>query len=107
MYSYLSKISSEIYIFNLGYVSPDSLFTWARIWGSVVIFRSQNGVREQKSLGNTAVDVFHFICILGHFLYWSVAMPVAMDYKPTESHQCGIAREYFHASYNSAVYAAV
>ena len=53
IYCYLSKISSEIWIFNVGYMSTKrSVFTAARMWGSVVIFRSQNGVREQKSLGN-------------------------------------------------------
>ena len=33
---------------------PDTVFTWGRMWGSVVICRSPKGVREQKSLGNTA-----------------------------------------------------
>jgi len=41
---YLSKISSEVYIFNFVYMSSEQcIFTWARMWGSVVIFRSKKG----------------------------------------------------------------
>jgi hypothetical protein len=34
------------------------IFTWARMWGSVVMFRSQKRVREQNSLGDTGLDEF-------------------------------------------------
>jgi hypothetical protein len=53
VYSYLSKISSEIYIFHFGYLSSGhSIFTWVRMWGSVVILRSQTG-SESKGLDAT------------------------------------------------------
>ena len=33
----------------------DTLFMWARIWRSILIFQSQKGVCEQNNLGYTAV----------------------------------------------------
>jgi len=41
MYWQLSKIGYEIYIFNFERISSHSVFTWARMRGYVVIFRSQ------------------------------------------------------------------
>jgi len=39
---YLSKIISEISVFNFGCLtSGHSIYSWARMWGSMVIFRSQ------------------------------------------------------------------
>jgi len=44
IYSFLPKISPETQIFNFGYKpSGHSVFTLARKWGSVVIFRRQKG----------------------------------------------------------------
>jgi hypothetical protein len=53
MYSQLSKISSAIQICDLGYLSSGNS-TWARMWGSVVMFRRQNG-SASKIFGNTDV----------------------------------------------------
>ena len=51
MYQCLSKISSKTYIFHSGYLSSGYfIFMWARMWGSVVILRSQKGVREQQDV---------------------------------------------------------
>jgi len=53
---YVSKISSETYIFHSGYLlSGQYIFMWARMWGSVVILRRQKGVLEQKILRNAAL----------------------------------------------------
>jgi len=35
------------YIILHGYL-PETVFTWARIWGSVVIFRSQKGSANKR-----------------------------------------------------------
>jgi hypothetical protein len=54
----VSKISSEIYFFNFGYLlSGHSIFTSARMWGSVVIFRSQKGSASKKRLSNTDLEL--------------------------------------------------
>ena len=65
MYSYLSKISSEIRIFNFGCLSSGHyILTWARMWGSVVILRRQKGSaskrlgRDLKLLFSLASDHF-------------------------------------------------
>jgi len=44
LYWYLSKISSEVKIFNSGYLSyGHCILTWGNMWGSVVTFRGQKG----------------------------------------------------------------
>ena len=49
MYICWCFLISCLYIFNFGYLSFIHLkFTWARIWGSVVIFRSQKGSVSRK-----------------------------------------------------------
>jgi len=35
---------------------PHTIFTWARMWGFVVIFQSQKGSTSKKSLGNIGLD---------------------------------------------------
>ena len=45
-----------LHICNSGYTSGQFIFTWVIEWGSVVIFRSQEGSWEKKSFGNTDVD---------------------------------------------------
>jgi hypothetical protein len=46
-------------VFNFRYLpSGCSEFTWARMWGSVVIFRNQKGSASRKGLGNTALHSF-------------------------------------------------
>ena len=43
------KIDSEIWISNFGYLwSGHSIFTWARMWGFVVIFRGPKGPAGSK-----------------------------------------------------------
>jgi hypothetical protein len=38
-----------IYIFNFGYLSSEpSIFKWARMWKSVVIFRNQKGPASEN-----------------------------------------------------------
>jgi len=56
-YSKLPKMSSEIHIFNYGHLSSGHcMYTWARMWGSVVIFQSQNGSASKRVLGKSAID---------------------------------------------------
>jgi hypothetical protein len=49
IYWCLSNISSEILVSNMGYLSSGhTILTSARMWGSVVIFRSQKGSANWK-----------------------------------------------------------
>jgi hypothetical protein len=49
--SYLKSDTIYIYIFLFWHISPGNsvrVFTWARIWGSVITFRSQEGFASNK-----------------------------------------------------------
>ena len=49
MYSWVSKITSEIKIFNFGHLSSGhSIFTYARISGSGAIFRNPKGAVGER-----------------------------------------------------------
>jgi hypothetical protein len=55
------KISVLIYKFNFGYLSiKNTIFTWARMWGFVVILWSQEGSMSKKNVGNTALEGFAY-----------------------------------------------
>ena len=57
-YVFVTKVSSEISVFSIGCkTAGQSIPSCARIWGSVVTFRSQKGVREQTSLGNGGLAI--------------------------------------------------
>jgi hypothetical protein len=69
MYSYPSKISPRLQITNFEYVSSGhTMFTWARMWWSVVIFRSQKA-STGKGLWNSGINsswrvIFLMFCIV-------------------------------------------
>jgi hypothetical protein len=54
--SYLKSLLRYKFLIFGYMLSGHAVFTWARMWGSLVIFRSQKGVPEQTRLGNTAVE---------------------------------------------------
>jgi len=46
-----------IHVFKFGYPSsPHPIFTWARTWGSVFIFRSQKGSASKNLLGEDGLE---------------------------------------------------
>ena len=56
--SQLPKVSSEIQTFDFGYPSSEHfVFTWARMWGSVVILRYQEGFACKKIVWEKLVIV--------------------------------------------------
>jgi hypothetical protein len=70
-----SVLRYKFWILNFEYLSSrPSIFTWTRMWGSVVVFRSRNGFARKESLGNTAIDFYstgvHFVPLPEHWMLW-------------------------------------
>jgi hypothetical protein len=79
--SYLKSLLMYTFLI-FGYLfSGHAIFTWARMWGSLGIFRSQKGVRQQKRLGNTAVEYAYNNVVCPSTAHWWFCTPPALALK--------------------------